>query len=108
MSEKLNTVEQGAQKNTVTGVKGSLETNYRTGNINISKANIGLANVDNTADVNKSVNYANSSGTCTTANYSHNASNSDMVDGFHFQISTTDLSPGTSALTTNVFYFVYE
>ena len=34
----------------VTGVKGDSETSYRTGNVNITKANIGLGNVDNTAD----------------------------------------------------------
>lgn len=31
----------------VTGVKGSNETSYRTGNVNITKANIGLGNVEN-------------------------------------------------------------
>ena len=31
----------------VTGVKGSNESSYRTGNVNITKANIGLGNVDN-------------------------------------------------------------
>ncbi len=39
----------------VTGVKGDSETDYRTGNVNITKANIGLGNVDNTADASKSV-----------------------------------------------------
>ena len=33
----------------VTGVKGSSETNYRTGNVTISKSDIGLGNVENTA-----------------------------------------------------------
>lgn len=33
----------------VTGVKGDSETVYRTGQINITKANIGLGNVENTA-----------------------------------------------------------
>lgn len=33
----------------VTGVKGDNETNYRIGNVNITKANIGLGNVENTA-----------------------------------------------------------
>lgn len=33
----------------VTGVKGNAETNYRIGNINITPANIGLGNVENTA-----------------------------------------------------------
>ena len=31
----------------VSGVKGSSETTYRTGNVNITKANIGLGNVEN-------------------------------------------------------------
>lgn len=55
---KLNGIESGAQVNTVTGVKGSAETSYRTGNINITKANIGLGNVDNTSDANKPISTA--------------------------------------------------
>ena len=61
---KLAGIEAGAQKNTVTGVKGNSETTYRVGNVNITKANIGLGNVDNTADVNKAV---ASAGKLTTA-----------------------------------------
>ena len=52
---KLKAIEEGAQKNTVTGVKGDVETSYREGNVNITKANIGLDKVDNTADADKSV-----------------------------------------------------
>ena len=55
MVTKLNGIEAGAQKNTITGIKGNSETEYRTGNINITKENIGLGNVDNTADADKSV-----------------------------------------------------
>ena len=44
---KLDGIENGAQKNTVTGVKGDNEATYRVGNVNITKANIGLNNVDN-------------------------------------------------------------
>lgn len=55
MVTKLNGIETGAQKNTITGVKGNSESTYRTGNVNITKDNIGLSNVDNTADANKSV-----------------------------------------------------
>ena len=39
----------------VAGVKGSAESAYRTGNVNITPANIGLGNVNNTADKDKSV-----------------------------------------------------
>lgn len=44
---KLNGIENNAQKNTVIGVKGGAETNYRVGNVNITKTNIGLENVAN-------------------------------------------------------------
>lgn len=42
----------------VTGVKGDAETTYRLGQVNITKANIGLGNVDNTSDANKPVSTA--------------------------------------------------
>lgn len=42
----------------VTGVKGSAETEYRKGSVNITAANIGLGNVDNTADADKPVSTA--------------------------------------------------
>lgn len=51
----------------VTGVKGSAETSYRQGNVDITKANIGLGNVDNTSDTDKSVKYAASAGSATSA-----------------------------------------
>lgn len=44
---KLSGIENNAQKNTVIGVKGEAETNYRVGNVNITKENIGLENVAN-------------------------------------------------------------
>ena len=50
LKDKLNGIEPGAQVNAVTGVKGSAETDYRTGDISISKDNIGLGNVVNTGD----------------------------------------------------------
>lgn len=67
--------------------------------VTVTKESIGLGNVNNTADANKSVKYATSAGS---------ASNSDTVDGFHITISTADLTAGSSPLTTNVFCFVYE
>lgn len=42
----------------VTGIKGNAELSYRNGNVNITPANIGLGNVNNTADKDKSVKYA--------------------------------------------------
>lgn len=58
----------------VAGVKGSAESAYRTGNVNITPENIGLGNVNNTADNEKEVKYA------------ENANNADClnnVDGGH-------------------------
>jgi len=75
----------------------------------ITKETLGLENVDNTSDANKSVKYATSSGTAAacTGN-SATATNADKVDGFDITISTTDLVAGSSALATNTFCFVYE
>ena len=81
--------------NTVSTLNTKIINIEQTGS-SITKESLGLGNVDNTADQNKSVYYA------------ANASNSDTVDGYHFTISTTDLTAGTSPLTTNTFCFVYE
>lgn len=50
-----NKGEWATPSGAVTGVKGNSESTYRTGQVNITKANIGLGNVDNTADANKNV-----------------------------------------------------
>lgn len=42
----------------VTGVKGSAEKDYQTGNVNLTPASIGLGNVNNTSDANKPVSTA--------------------------------------------------
>lgn len=42
----------------ITGVKGAAEAEYRTGNINITKDDIGLNNVDNTTDAAKPISVA--------------------------------------------------
>ena len=55
---KLKNIAAGAQVNSITGVKGDSETEYRTGNVNITKAKVGLGSVDNTTDVNKPVSTA--------------------------------------------------
>lgn len=51
-------LESIGQAGTVTGVKGNEETTYRTGNVNITKSNIGLGNVNNTSDMDKPVSTA--------------------------------------------------
>lgn len=39
-------------------MKGNAEQSYRTGNVNITKDNLGLSNVDNTSDAEKPVSTA--------------------------------------------------
>lgn len=55
LKENLDAVTGGG---TVTGVKGEAEETYRTGKVNITRANIGLGNVDNTSDMDKPVSTA--------------------------------------------------
>lgn len=62
---KIADVEEGAQKNTVTSVA------CKTGNVIIVKDDVGLGNVDNTADKDKYVAHANTAG------------DSDTLDGKH-------------------------
>ena len=41
LKNKLNGIEAGAQVNTVTGIKGNAESDYRQGDVNLTPANIG-------------------------------------------------------------------
>lgn len=57
LSSKLTEIDNeitNINTNIVTGVKGDSETSYRKGNVNITKANIGLGNVTNDAQVKRS------------------------------------------------------
>lgn len=58
LKTKLDGIQEGAQRNTVIGVKGNAEQSYRAGNVNITKDNLGLSNVDNTSDAEKPVSTA--------------------------------------------------
>lgn len=48
----------GGVASDVTGVKGNAETAYRTGNVNITPANLGITVVNNTKDADKNVKHA--------------------------------------------------
>ena len=61
-----------------------------------TKAEVGLGNVDNTADKDKNVKYATSAGSAS------------QLNGFTIQASTSDLTAGYSRLNNNVIYIVYE
>lgn len=45
---KLAGIVEGAQVNAITGIKGNAESSYRTGNVNLTPANIGAAESDHT------------------------------------------------------------
>ena len=54
----LDSIAERIPDTVVTGVKGDSEVLYRDGDVNITKANIGLENVDNTADTDKPISTA--------------------------------------------------
>ena len=54
VQDALEQLTDIASEGGVTGVKGEAETEYRQGQVNISKANIGLENVTNDAQVKRS------------------------------------------------------
>lgn len=58
---KLDGIESGAQKNTVTGIKGNSESAYRTGNVNLTPSNIGALEPSGDAS-NTKVSFTQSSG----------------------------------------------
>ena len=76
----------------VTGIKGDAELDYRRGNVNITKGNIGLGNVDNTSDNAKSTamgTFTSSDDTATTTWISQNKFESDTVSNNFGELSKT-------------------
>lgn len=49
---KLNGIASGAQVNSITGVKGNAESTYRTGQVNITPANVGAAPTSHASNAN--------------------------------------------------------
>ena len=85
--------------------------------VNITKASIGLGNVDNTADSAKSVKYAARAGSASKLGSATVGSVSTPIylNGgtatactYSFSASTTDLTAGSSPLATNEIRFIYE
>lgn len=86
----------------VTGVKGDSETAYRTGQVNITKANIGLANVDNTSDIAKPISTATQTALNTKANSSDLSTLQTKVDNLVTGVSGVKGSTETTYRTGNV------
>lgn len=86
----------------VSGVKGDAELDYRKGNVNITKGNIGLGNVDNTSDSAKSTAF----GTFTS---SDNVNTPRWFDMSEFQSAPVpSLFAELSKLVSNVRYLNAE
>lgn len=101
--QKLHEIEDGAEKNDVTGVKGDAEKEYRKGKINITAADIGLGEIDNTPDADKNVNSAvrDGSGNIISQTYISDVS----VDGTSVTVTkngtATKLTVSPEVLTIN-------
>lgn len=93
-------MENHAKLNHVTGVKGDNETEYRTGNVNLTPANIGLGNVDNTADSEKRVLSATK---LTTARSIDGVSFDGSSAIYHYAVCSTAGSTATKVVTKNDF-----
>lgn len=81
-----NEANIGALQNShVSGVKGNSESTYRTGDVNITPANIGLGNVNNTSDANKPI--SNAQKEVNTAQAATNTSLGNRITALENQIS---------------------
>ena len=93
----------------VTGIKGSSETSYRRGNVNITASNIGLGNVNNTSDADKPISTATQTalnGKLATSGDSKNNTvtftSNDVSDGS--ATSWTSVSALASGITHATFF----
>ena len=82
----------------VTGVKGNAETNYRTGNINLTAANIGAA----AADHNHDSTYVNVTGDTMTGNLTIKTANNPCLN-----LTNTDMDTHATSLTAAEYDSVY-
>lgn len=79
---------------TVTGVKGNSESSYRTGNVNITAANIGLGNVENT----KLSTWAGSTNITTLGTIDTGTWNGTTITAAHGGTGKTNLKDAANAL----------
>ena len=88
----------------VTGVRGNTETVFRTGNVIISPADIGLGNVNNTADKDKSVSHATTSDSATRAYTTTKLDHTVTIglSGEVFGSISTDLSGAHATFTATI------
>ena len=103
--KKLDGIAAGAQVNSVTGVKGNAETNYRTGNVNITPANIGAAAASH--------NHSASNITSGTLPIARGGTGATSAAAARTNLGVYGMASGTAAPTTSTcpsgyVYFRYE
>lgn len=79
-----------SQKAHVTGVKGDSETAYRTGNVNITKANVGLENVPNVATNDQ------------TPTYTAASANANLTSGEKLSVAMGKIAKAISSLISHL------
>ena len=92
MVQKLEGIAKGAQVNSVTSV------NNQTGAVNLGKADIGLDKVDNSADSEKSVYYATTSGAAAAADRAVSDANGNNIANTY--LAKTGTASSASKLST--------
>lgn len=104
---KLDGMEKGAQKNTVIGIKGNAETTYRTGNVNLTPANIGAAAASHNHDDRYYTESEVDTKLNAKANTSHTHKSSEISDISTFvngakEVTTLSAKPTETTLTHTV------
>ena len=103
--KKLDGIASGAQVNSVTGVKGSAESAYRTGQVNLTPANIGAAAASH--------NHSASNITSGTLPIARGGTGATSAAAARTNLGVYQMASGTAAPTTatcpvGCIYFQYE
>ena len=103
--KKLDGIASGAQVNSVTGVKGGAESTYRTGQVNLTPADIGAAPASH--------NHSASNITSGTLPIARGGTGATNAAGIRTNIGVYGMASGTAAPTTTTcpsgyVYFRYE
>lgn len=93
LNENIKSITGGG---VVTGVKGEAESNYRLGQVNITKANIGLGNVNNTSDADKPIS------TATKQALDAKANASDVTASLTLKADKTEIPDVSNFITKSV------
>lgn len=83
----------------VTGIKGSAESEYRQGNVDITPANLGINIVNNTKDEDKNVNHSKTSDSATKA--TQDSDGNAIVDFYATKAESNSQRVSATAIGTN-------